>query len=171
LSGTAYTLSRGKTSSRYLMQLAGLLLLLSSSAIVLTAFILFSGILPFSQFEDKVYTMLILIATVLSVENAVAVMAGALIIRKMAAASAPTPAPPRVVRSREAVKEAEAIPPVEVTETQPAPAASKPSEEAARPVETGVQATTGVVCPNCGRVLPYGDIHVLCPYCGYRIKK
>lgn len=25
-------------------------------------------------------------------------------------------------------------------------------------------------CPQCGRELPYGDLHLLCPFCGFRLK-
>lgn len=43
---------------------------------------------------------------------------------------------------------------------------STPSEIQARPAERGLKKK----CPYCERELPYGDIHIICPFCGRRLK-
>ena len=40
-------------------------------------------------------------------------------------------------------------------------------EEVTKPVLTPIESK---VCPHCGAELPLGEIHVLCPFCGRRIR-
>ncbi|MEZ0345454.1 MAG: hypothetical protein ABWK01_02780 [Infirmifilum sp.] len=45
---------------------------------------------------------------------------------------------------------------------------SRPFEGNIRPPQA--PGSSGKVCPNCGRELPYGDLHLICPYCGAPLK-
>uniref|UniRef100_A0A7J3X8J1 Zinc ribbon domain-containing protein n=1 Tax=Thermofilum pendens TaxID=2269 RepID=A0A7J3X8J1_THEPE len=76
-----------------------------------------------------------------------------------------------------------------VQQPRPAPLVAQPTTTAAvsqrretlvrpiRPVQPAprIQAalaalTPSPTCPQCGRELPYGDLHLLCPFCGFRLK-
>ena len=49
---------------------------------------------------------------------------------------------------------------------------SSPQSVARLPASRGRIRTQSVEkkCPRCGKVLPFGDVHVICPFCGHRLK-
>uniref|UniRef100_A0A7C4B8S0 Zinc ribbon domain-containing protein n=1 Tax=Thermofilum pendens TaxID=2269 RepID=A0A7C4B8S0_THEPE len=47
-----------------------------------------------------------------------------------------------------------------VQPARPTPRIQTPQAPLARPP----------TCPQCGRELPYGDLHLICPFCGFRLK-
>gem|GEM_PF-924269 len=59
---------------------------------------------------------------------------------------------------------------------QPMPRTAKPAAEqsvaSAQRATTAQRAAVGEkkTCPYCHRVLPFGDVHIVCPYCGRRLK-
>lgn len=76
---------------------------------------------------------------------------------------------------------ARASPPSQATAVRPAPAPparegavyptpSTPPEAAPRPAAFSPVVLSSPRCPECGRELPYGDLHLICPFCGARLK-
>jgi hypothetical protein len=68
-------------------------------------------------------------------------------------------------------------PPLVTAQPTATTAATQRHEVIVRPVQPAPRAQAAPVtpassptCPQCGRELPYGDLHLICPFCGSRLK-
>lgn len=83
----------------------------------------------------------------------------AVVLHEMSAKTPETPAElPPTTRVQETITAQQ--PPKLLTTAQPKP----PVPSASRAVAEKAK------CPYCSRPLPFGDVHVICPYCGRRLK-
>lgn len=73
---------------------------------------------------------------------------------------------PETKLPRQALATASSAPP----QYQKKPQLSRTAVNGEVKVTTSESSVVEKKCPYCGRMLPYGDVHVACPYCGRRLK-
>ncbi|MEM0493661.1 MAG: hypothetical protein QXU72_00145 [Thermofilum sp.] len=85
----------------------------------------------------------------------------------IAPAPAVAPAPARAQPSGQA----KAVKPTPITREEGVFAAPSTQPTATpHPAAFSPASLSSPRCPNCGRELPYGDLHLICPFCGARLK-
>lgn len=87
---------------------------------------------------------------------------------------APTYAPTPPLAAAPPTRQATAVRPVQAVQTpyeRSTPLVSAtPLAPRGQTVSSAVSAPPPPRCPSCGRELPYGDLHLICPFCGTRLK-
>ncbi len=159
---------------RALSSLKKCMLTLLAASVSLTAITVFSLLLlaPFDSKLVLIYSLLALLAVIpmagiflvfLAVRKLFIVYTGILLQRS-------GELPRTVERAEEIAHEAKPPRPALVAAGSAPLQYQKKTQLSIDSPESSLAGKIEKKCPYCGRVLPYGDVHVACPYCGRRLK-